>query len=106
MEFDARPGASLRETWEEDGATRAAIGNVVIAEPPFQLTFRWTQPEWPHGYATVAIRIVPDEAGSLVTVVETDLARATGDPAQLDAHEQGWHYHLERLVASSESTNS
>lgn len=102
MAFDTCPGASLRETWDEGGVTVEATGFVVTVEPPTQLTFRWTQPDWPNGYSTVAIEIVADEAGSLITLVETGLARATGDRASLHSHDEGWRYHLDRLVRSSE----
>lgn len=104
MAFEPCPGALLRETWDEGGATAEATGFVVTAEPPAQLTFRWTQPDWPNGYSTVAIQIVANGAGSLITVVETGLARATGDRANLDSHSHGWRHHLDRLVRSSESS--
>lgn len=102
MAFETAPGAPLRETWDEDGVTVEATGFVVTVQPLTQLTFRWTQPDWPNGYSTVAIEIVGDAAGSLVTVVETGLERATGDRANLDSHGRGWRYHLDRLVRWSE----
>ena len=102
MAFEPRPGAPLRETWDESGVTVEATGFVVTAEPPAHLTFQWTQPDWPNGYSTVAIHIVGDGAGSHITVVESGLARASGDQTILDSHSHGWRYHLERLVHSCE----
>lgn len=106
MTFDPCPGAPLRETWEEDGVTVEATGFVVTTEPPAQLTFRWTQADWPNGYSSVALQIVADGAGSRITVVETGLAAASGDRANLDAHGHGWRYHLDRLARSAERSQN
>ena len=97
MVFDATPGATLVETWVENGVTFQATGAVVTVQAPHLLAFEWSEPEW-QGTLTVSIRLAADDdSGTRVTVEERGFTSITAPAALASEHEAGWGYHLNQL---------
>lgn len=96
MVFDAMPGATLVETWVENGTAFQATGTVVTVQAPHLLEFEWSEPEW-QGNLTVSIRVTADDHGTRVVVEERGFTSITVPTALVSEHEAGWAYHLNQL---------
>lgn len=101
MRFTAAVGASLSETWTEDGHRMSATGTVTRCLPPHGLAFRWIEPRWSLPL-DVDIRLARRSGATSVTLVESGFVRATSSPTLPAEHEDGWMYHLERWKRASE----
>ena len=96
LEFDARAGVPLRETWTEGGRTLEATGQVLAVDAPSHLSFEWTEPGW-DDLLTVSVSVSPAPEGSTVTVTERGFRRLGRPDALRLEHEAGWGEHLARL---------
>ncbi len=96
MVFDAVPGASLFETWVEDGETFQASGTITTVDAPHLLEFQWSEPGL-RGRLTVCVRLAPVEDGTEVSIAEEGFASIQAPGSLAADHEAGWLYHLERL---------
>jgi uncharacterized protein YndB with AHSA1/START domain len=86
IEGDRATGAPLRFAFaNNEGPTLE--GEMLIYQPPTLLEFRW-------GDDTLRFELEPDDAGTLLTFVDTffELGRAARDAA-------GWHVCLDRLAS-------
>lgn len=100
MMFDAVPGASLIETWDEDGQTFQASGRITAIDAPRLLAFEWSEPAW-RASLMVHVRLAPVERGTVVSVAEGGFSRIQAPSTLARDHEAGWRYHLERLRDAS-----
>ena len=104
MVFDATPGASLVETWVEDGETYRATGTITTVDAPRLLAFEWSEPAW-RGSLTVRIHLSPLKHGTEVSIAEEGFTRIQAPSTLATEHEAGWRYHLERLRDASITTD-
>jgi uncharacterized protein YndB with AHSA1/START domain len=98
--FDTRPGGEFRM---EVTAGSITSGRFVEVDPPRRLVYTWG---WEAGGAgpdvvpaassTVEIELVPEGAGTRLTLVHRDLP----GPAR-EAHGQGWDHYLGRLSVAA-----
>jgi uncharacterized protein YndB with AHSA1/START domain len=91
--LDPRPGGVYRCVVNE---TATIVGEYVEVEPPYRVVFTWGfagNQAVPPGSSTVTVTLVPDGAGTVLTLVHTGLPH----PA-LDAHNSGWHGYLNDLA--------
>lgn len=101
MQFEAVRGASLRETWTEDGVEYHATGHVVAVQDGESLAFDWSEPGWP-APLSVSFELASIAGGTRVTVVERGFDRIPNGHALSEAHHEGWKYHLARLCGHAE----
>lgn len=100
MVFDAVVGASLVETWVEDGEVLQASGTITTVDAPRLLAFEWSEPAW-QGNLTVRVRLAPVTQGTEVSITEEGFASIQAQSSLASEHEEGWLYHLERLRDAS-----
>lgn len=100
LTLTAAVGASVRETWTEDGHERYADGRVTEVAAPKTLGFEWQQPTWPRPLR-VRFRIERISRGSTVTLTEQGFADQPNGQALRAAHEDGWTFHLANLLEAA-----
>ncbi|MEH3088603.1 MAG: SRPBCC domain-containing protein [Microbacterium arborescens] len=99
--FEPAVGAPLVESWLADGRRQTATGTVTRCEPPSRLVFVWREPSWSDDLA-VDVEIIASGGRTTVSLTESGFVGAGSPPELLDAHEDGWRYHLARLRRVSE----
>ena len=102
LRFEARVGAALIETWNDDGREASATGIVTRCAAPTLLAFRWSEPSWEHPLEVV-IHLVGRRRSTSVTIHETGFVCARTPASLPDEHEEGWQYHLARWKSASEA---
>lgn len=93
-------GATVRETWTEDGEERYADGHVTEAAPPNTLGFVWRQPAWPSSLH-VQFEIEQAGHGSVVTLTEDGFTQLPDGSTVRSAHQDGWAFHLTNLLSAA-----
>lgn len=106
---DPRPGAEGELVFGTRGDPGAVVERltVVEADPPRVFAFRWTHPAGqeagPGNSYLVTFELVPDDAGTLLRMVETGFRERGWEIAVLEEryadHVRGWDWFLPRLVA-------
>lgn len=95
MVVGAVSGASLVETWVEDGETFQASGTITTIDAARLLAFEWSEPAW-QGNLTVRVHLAPVERGTEVSIAEEGFTRVQAPSTLASDHEAGWLHHLER----------
>lgn len=101
MKFEAIRGASLCETWTENGVEYQATGHVVEVQDGTVLAFNWSEPAWP---APLSVRFELEQiaAGTRISVRECGFNSIPNGHAVAAAHHGGWRYHLAQLRSHAE----
>ncbi|WP_253862351.1 SRPBCC family protein [Prauserella halophila] len=100
MEFDARVGARLEESWSDGtGTVHVTEGTVRVVEEGERLEFDWIDEGWA-APSRVAITLEDGASGVTVSVAETGLPDSPGLAAE---HQEGWEMHLGHLASVAAS---
>jgi uncharacterized protein YndB with AHSA1/START domain len=99
-EIDLRPGGAARLSW--DGGMTVDL-RVERVEPPAAFAFTWPVDGLPDGdprRTLVEFTLVPDGAGTRLTVIETGFAQLPQDIGRTgyDSHAEGWASELGELA--------
>lgn len=106
MEFEAREGARIEESWsDETGTVHVTEGTVLVVEESRLLEFEWIDKGWP-APSRVAISLEDRAEGVAVTVKETGLPDIPGHPGLVAEHQQGWEMHLDHMAAVAASAQA
>jgi uncharacterized protein YndB with AHSA1/START domain len=93
-ELDVRPGGRYRIEFATDDGERHEVGGVYReVVPDARLVFTWAWHSTPERQSLVAITIVPDGDGSLLTLHHEQFF----DQKARDGHERGWTGTLDKL---------
>ncbi|MCV0426598.1 MAG: SRPBCC domain-containing protein [Roseibium sp.] len=93
------PGGKFYEPWQDNQGQHHTHGRVVGIEAPAQLILKWWDDDW--SFETdVIFQVSAQEQGSRVRLLHTGWEAAPEAQQQglIDAHRQGWAYHLGNLV--------
>jgi uncharacterized protein YndB with AHSA1/START domain len=100
--LEAEPGGLYRV---EVIPGHTARGEFVELDPPRRLVYSWGWEEGesslPPGSSTVEIELVPEDGGTTVRLVHSDLPNAES----ADSHGHGWQHYLDRLAIAAAGTD-
>ena len=92
--FDLRIGGSWKVSDRNDPAEYTAVGQYLAIEPPRRLVFTMAMPQFPaEEDDRVAIEIVPDGQGCILTLAQEGLA-----PSSEESFRKGWNAMFDDLV--------
>lgn len=98
--LDPRPGGACRQTHVgQDGDRFFMRGEFVEVSPPSRVVFTWgfenESMEVQPGASTVEVTLEPQDGGTWLRLVHSDLP-----PADRDNHDAGWSTMLDRLATA------
>ncbi|CAN5792759.1 hypothetical protein BH11PSE1_BH11PSE1_24360 [soil metagenome] len=97
VDIEPRVGGAYTFVERRDGEDIEHVGSILELERPHRLVFQFAVPKYDPTNTTVALDIVADEAGALLTLTHEDV-----DDAYLEQTGKGWTMILESAATSLE----
>ena len=99
VDFEARPGGMLVETWFDGGRAVTTLGEVTRCDPAAALEMTWADTDWP-GDTRVALRLSEQGGGTRLALDHAGwgVHPPSVRQALIDAHAAGWSRYLGRLA--------
>ena len=95
FDFDLRIGGRWKVSDRTDPAEYAAVGQYLAIEPPHRLVFTMAMPQFSADHDHVAIEIMPDGQGCILTLAQEGLA-----PGSEESFRKGWGAMFDDLVVA------
>lgn len=98
IRIEGRVGGRFYERFTD--GTEYEIGRVTVYDPPALIAFTWQAPTW-EGSTRVAVRFVPDGAGTRVEVEHDGWEAGPVVQSDRKSYDRGWDFVLGRYSASA-----
>lgn len=103
MSLEPKVGGKFSEPWEDDKRNKhLASGKVLGVKNQKEITFTWTEQEWPKEAKTeCTIKIDDKGQGRVITIKHSGWETLPADmqKQQIKDFKVGWNYHLKELKA-------
>jgi uncharacterized protein YndB with AHSA1/START domain len=93
--LDLRVGGRWKVSDRTDPADYAAVGRYLAIEPPHRLVFTMAMPQFSADYDHVAVEIMPDAHGCILTLAQEGL-----EPGSEESLRNGWNAMFDDLVVA------
>ncbi|MES0882519.1 SRPBCC family protein [Roseibium sp. SCP14] len=101
--LDPVPGGVFYEPWQDANGVHHTHGRVTAIEPPQLLVMSWWDDDWPFKTeVTVQVKNLRDRSRISLVHKGWEAAPEGRQRGLVDAHSQGWSYHLGNLVTCAE----
>ncbi|MES0811120.1 SRPBCC domain-containing protein [Roseibium sp. SCPC15] len=99
VKLDPAPGGIFYEPWQDANGAHHTHGKVTAIEPPRLLVMSWWDDDWSFKTeVTFQVKSVRDHSRISLTHKGWEAAPKELQRELIDAHSQGWSYHLDNLV--------
>lgn len=101
--LDPVPGGVFYEPWQDANGAHHTHGRVSVIEPPHLLAMSWWDDDWPFK-TEVTFQVSDLGSNSRIGLAHKgwEAAPERQQRGLIDAHTQGWSYHLGNLVSCAE----